>query len=68
MKKNFRFDTRHIRNNLELINGLNKPKIKSDDKLIFLDVTNMFGKIPKIPLLELLTATMGIPMGWNMLR
>ena len=44
----------NIRNNLELIEGLKKLKIKSNDKLIPLDVTNMLGKIPKKPLLELL--------------
>ena len=35
LKENFRFETRHnIKNNLELIEDLNKLKIKSNDKLI----------------------------------
>jgi len=35
LKENFQSDTRYnIRNNLELIESLNKLKIKSDDKLI----------------------------------
>ena len=63
MKENY---TMHnIRNNLELIEGLDKLEIKSNDKLISLDVTNMLREIPKEPLLELLhasTATIGIQM------
>ena len=35
-------------NNL-LIEGFSKLKIKSNDKLISLDITHMFGKIPKEP-------------------
>jgi len=55
LEENFRFETRHnIRNNLELIEGSKKLKIKSNDKLISFDVNNMFGKISKEPLLELL--------------
>jgi len=48
LKENFQLETRHnIRNNLEPIEGLNKQKIKSNEKLISLDITNMFGEIPK---------------------
>jgi len=53
LKKNFRFDTRHnLRNNLDLMKGLSKLKIKSNDKPIYLDVINMFRNI--LPLYEVL--------------
>ena len=55
LKKNFWFDKRHnIRNNPELIEGLNYIKDKSNDNLISLDTTNLFGEKPKEPPLELL--------------
>ena len=55
LKENFRFETRHnIRNNLEVIEDSNQLKIKSDDKMISLHVTNIFGETLKEPLLELL--------------
>ena len=42
LKENYQFETRHnIRNILKLIEALNKLKIKSNNKLISLDFTNM---------------------------
>ena len=54
-KENYQFASRKsIRNNGELIEQLDKLEIKSKDKLISFDVTNMFGTIPKEELLTLL--------------
>ena len=43
-----------IKNSKELVHNLEKLKINRNDKLIFLGVTNMFGKIPKEELIKIL--------------
>lgn len=50
LKENFNFDTiRNIRNNQDLIDGLDKLKIKSNDKVFSSNVCDMFGEISKEP-------------------
>ena len=55
LKENYQFAPRKsIRNNGELMEQLDQLEIKSNDKLISFDVSNMFGTIPKEELLALL--------------
>jgi len=55
LNENYNFEQKYnIKNSKELTSKLGNIKINSNDKLISLDVTNMFGNIPKQELMEIL--------------